>query len=585
MFFLLALTSGLFLGWSLGANDAANVFGTAVGSGMVRFRKAAWIASVFVIAGAVLQGKGGAQTLSDLSRIDALGGAFTVALCAALTVTAMTYKGLPVSTSQAIVGAILGWAFFTGKPANLSILVKIAATWVSGPVLGALFSAILYVLIKRWLIKSGIHIIILDSYIRLALILAGAFGAYSLGANNIGNVMGVFIPSAPAIILDFGLFTLDGAQLLLLLGGIAIAAGIFTYSHRVMETVGNGILALSPEAAVGVVLSQALVLFIFSSSSLSNFISSIGLPPIPLVPVSSTQVVVGAVIGIGLVKGSQEIQPSTVAKIMAGWIITPLMAGLITFISLFFVQNVFTIKVSQQTPLTLENPDMTGEIGKVAEHTLHTLNLVLPSLLVLSLGVMALIIAYGIRQNRLKLKAENEILQKENQLHLTRQKLNDLENQSIQLENKILASKLEYQQREIAQMAMNLAEQWNYLGDLKEKIDDLRQRTTDENTAAELRSLSHLIGQRMSFRQEMETFFSRAEAAHQDFIHKLETLYPDLTEQEKRLATLLRLNLSNKEISALLNITPKSVETARYRLRKRLNLASTENLNQFFTNL
>lgn len=281
MFFLLALTSGLFLGWSLGANDAANVFGTAVGSGMLKFRKAAWIASIFVVIGAVLQGQGGAITLTELSRIDALGGAFTVSLCAAVAVTAMTRKGLPVSTSQAIVGAILGWAFFTGKPADMSVLLKIAGTWVSGPLLGAIFSALLYMLIKRILIKSGIHIIILDSYIRFALIAVGAFGAYSLGANNIGNVMGVFIPSAPSIALDFGLFKLEGTQVLLLLGGLAIAVGIFTYSHKVMETVGNGILSLSPEAAIGVVLSQAFVLFIFSSSSLSQFMQSIGLPQSP----------------------------------------------------------------------------------------------------------------------------------------------------------------------------------------------------------------------------------------------------------------------------------------------------------------
>jgi len=582
MLFLLALTSGLFLGWSLGANDAANVFGTAVGSGMVKFRNAAWIASIFVVIGAVLQGQGAAHTLSELSRIDALGGAFTVSLCAAITVTVMTKRGLPVSTSQAIVGAILGWAFFTGKPADISVLLKIAGTWVSGPVLGAIFSALLYIVIKRLLIKSGIHIIILDSYIRTALILVGAFGAYSLGANNIGNVIGVFIPSAPALVLDFGLFSLDGTQVLLLLGGLAIATGIFTYSHRVMETVGNGILSLTPEAAIGVVLSQALVLFIFSSSSLSHFIASLGLPPIPLVPVSSTQVVVGAVIGIGLVKGSQEIQPATVGKIMAGWIVTPVMAGLITFISLFFVQNVFTIRVSQQIS---ENHEVLSEVGPAAEATLHTINLVLPTLLLISLGILTAALLYGLRQKRLKLQAENEILQKENQLHLTRQKLNELENQSIQLENRILASKLQFQQREITQMALNLAEQWNYLGELKEKIDLLRETTRDENTAAELRALSHLIAQRMSFKQEMETFFSRAEAAHQDFLHKLETLFPDLTEQEKKLATLLRINLSNKEIAALLNITPKSVETARYRLRKRLNLSPTENLNQFFTNL
>ncbi|MCH7943839.1 MAG: inorganic phosphate transporter, partial [Proteobacteria bacterium] len=80
---LVFLSSGLFLGWSLGANDAANVFGTAVGSGMVRFATAAVICSVFVILGAVISGAGAAHTLGKLGAVNAIPGAFMVALAAA----------------------------------------------------------------------------------------------------------------------------------------------------------------------------------------------------------------------------------------------------------------------------------------------------------------------------------------------------------------------------------------------------------------------------------------------------------------------------------------------------------------------
>ena len=83
---LLFLTSGLFLGWSLGANDAANVFGTAVGTGMVRFNRAAAVCSIFVILGAVISGAGAAHTLERLGEINALAGSFAAALAAALTV-------------------------------------------------------------------------------------------------------------------------------------------------------------------------------------------------------------------------------------------------------------------------------------------------------------------------------------------------------------------------------------------------------------------------------------------------------------------------------------------------------------------
>ena len=60
------ILSGLFLGWSLGANDAANVYGTAVGTRMIRFRTAAIACSAFVILGAVVSGSGASETLGRL---------------------------------------------------------------------------------------------------------------------------------------------------------------------------------------------------------------------------------------------------------------------------------------------------------------------------------------------------------------------------------------------------------------------------------------------------------------------------------------------------------------------------------------
>jgi len=342
---LFFLTSGLFLGWSLGANDASNVFGAAVGSKMVTFRKAAIIASVAVILGAVIQGAGAADTLGKLGSINAIGGSFTLALAAAITVYVMTKFSLPVSTTQAIVGAIIGWNLFTGNKTDSGTLSKIVATWVSGPVLGAVFAVLFYIIITRIKRASRIHLFRFESFLRTGLIIVEAFGAYSLGANNIANVMGVFAPAFSLQEIDLGLFTLSSSQQLFLLGSIAIAIGIITYSRRVMETVGGNIIELSSEAALVVVLAQSLVLFIFSSSGLSNFFVRLGLPPIPLVPVSSSQVIVGCVMGIGLYKGARNINFKLLGEIGIGWIATPVMSGLLAFFSLFFVKNIFSIDV------------------------------------------------------------------------------------------------------------------------------------------------------------------------------------------------------------------------------------------------
>jgi PiT family inorganic phosphate transporter len=342
---ILFLTSGLLLGWSLGANDAANIFGSAVGSKMVSFRKAAIIASIFVILGAVFQGSGTSETLGKLGAVNAIGGAFTVALAAAITVYLMTKFAIPVSTTQAIVGAIIGWNLFTGNPTDNKELTGIVATWISGPVLGGVFAILLYIVLKNIKKHLSIHIIRFESFVRVGLLIAGAFSAYSLGANNIANVVGVFIPSFSLYPLDLGLFKLSSEQQLFLLGSLAIAIGILTYSNRVMEQVGSNIMQLSSEAALVVVLAHALVLFIFSSSGFSLFVENIGLPPVPLVPVSSTQVVVGSVIGTGLYKGIRNINFRIIGEIAAGWILTPLFSGLLSFFSLFFVKNIFNINI------------------------------------------------------------------------------------------------------------------------------------------------------------------------------------------------------------------------------------------------
>lgn len=317
---------------------------------MISFRKAAIISSIAVIFGAVIQGSGASQTLGDLGAVNALGGSFTVALAAAVTVFAMTRFSLPVSTTQAVVGAIIGWNFFTGNKTDSATLIKIVSTWVTGPVIGALFAIILFRMISLLKKKSNIHLIKFESRIRTGLLLAGAFGAYSLGANNIANVMGVFVPAFNLQELDLGFFSLSSNQQLFLFGGIAIAAGIISYSKRVMQTVGANIMQLSAEAALVVVLAHSLVLFIFSSSSLSAMFTKAGLPAIPMVPVSSTQVILGCIIGIGLYRGVHNINFRLAGEIALGWIITPVISGVISFFSLFFVKNIFSINVGNKVP-------------------------------------------------------------------------------------------------------------------------------------------------------------------------------------------------------------------------------------------
>ena len=352
---LILLGSGLFLGWSLGANDAANVFGTAVGTRMVRFGTAAAVCSIFVILGAVISGAGAAHTLGKLGSIDAIGGSFMAALAAAMTVYGMTRSGLPVSTSQAIVGAIVGWNWFSNSVTDTQVLLKIVFTWLACPLLAGFIAVGLFKFVEWFLNRANLHLLRLDAYTRVALIGAGAFGAYSLGANNIANVMGVFVPVNP--FTDFALteqFTLTSIQQLFLLGSIAIAVGVFTYSKRVMLTVGTELMPMSPISAWVVVVSHSIVLFLFSSQGLEHALAQAGLPTIPLVPVSSSQAVIGAVIGLGLLKGGRNVRWGVLSQIGTGWIVTPFLSAAICFVGLFFLQNVFDQQVYKPLRFELE---------------------------------------------------------------------------------------------------------------------------------------------------------------------------------------------------------------------------------------
>jgi phosphate/sulfate permease/DNA-binding CsgD family transcriptional regulator len=611
MIILFYLSSGLFLGWSLGANDAANIFGTAVGSRMVRFKKAAVIASIFVIIGAVVQGAGASETLGKLGNISTLAAAFTVALSAALSVYWMTRMKLPVSTSQAIVGAIIGWNFYTNNPTDIGTLTKIVTTWISGPLLGGVFAILLFMLVKRVQKKVSLHLLYRDAIIRYGLLLVGGFGAYSLGANNIANVMGVFTGSIDLPVIDLGFATFNSTEQLFFIGGVAIAIGIITYSKRVMETVGNTLMPLTPEAAIVVVLAQSLVLFIFSSQTLSNSFQSIGLPPIPLVPVSSSQVVIGAILGIGLYKGGKEIKFNILGSISLGWLATPIVAGLVSFFLLFFVNNVFKkdVGANENSPvqeivmkidsiaesaikddtisLVKEKQDITVENTVSEKPSVSTKKPVDVPMIVfgsLSFLLLLLVIWFTIKIRKNKQKQNRLVQNLENKYSLK------IENFEISLEDyKVkqndLDKELKFRQSEMVTMAMNIIQKNEFLSSLKSEIIEIKSSVKDPEARQAFNRLSLMISQNLSIDRDREKFQMHINEQNSNFLRLLSEKYPSITENEKRLTVLLRLNLSSKEIASILNISPKSVEMNRYRLRKKLKVSPKVNLSDFIRDL
>ena len=296
-----SLLGGIFLGWSLGANDAANVFGTAVSSRMVKFWTAAILAAAFVLAGALVEGQSGIETLQNLTSFTS-NQAIVASVAAAVTVTLMTFLGLPVSTSQAVVGAILGVGLLN-RQLNFAELGKVVVCWLGTPVGGIVLGIIVYKLLAAIANSMNLNIFQSDILLRLCLIIAGSYGAYALGANNVANVTAVFVGA--------GMLSVSAA---VLIGGLSIGLGILTFSRGVMETVGKKVVRLDPFSALVVVLAEAITVHIYAL---------IG------VPVSTSQAVIGAVLGVGIIKGVNTIQRRTLGHIFLAWFITPFIASLV----------------------------------------------------------------------------------------------------------------------------------------------------------------------------------------------------------------------------------------------------------------
>ena len=228
--------------------------------------------------------------------------AVVATLAAAITIHFLTYLAIPTSTSQAIIGAIFALGLLAGT-SDLNKLIKVMVCWITTPIVAAILSMLLYFMLS-WVVNRYLqNIQRFDRFVGLGIIIAGCYGAYALGANNVANVTGVYYAS--------GMLNATSASIM---GALAIGIGAATYSRKVIETVGRDITELSPFSAMVALSAEAFTIHLFT------FLQ---------VPVSSSQAVVGAVVGIGLFKGMQAVSYRTLRIIAIGWIMTPLSAGLL----------------------------------------------------------------------------------------------------------------------------------------------------------------------------------------------------------------------------------------------------------------
>ncbi len=138
---------------------------------------------------------------------------------------------------------------------------------------------------------------------------------------------------------------------------------------------------------------------------------------------------------------------------------------------------------------------------------------------------------------------------------------------------------LKNKHKELAMATMNVAQKNEKLIEIKEKLLELENLPDKERRKIDL--LLRMIDSEINDESYWEQFEQHFNALNDDFLNKLKKEHPDITHKDLKMCAFLRMNLSNKEIASLLNITLRGVEASRLRLRKKLNLPKDMPLNEY----
>lgn len=405
------LAIAFYLAWSIGANDLANSMGTSVGSKALSIRKAIIVAGIFELLGATLVGVHVTRTLRYgivnpneqvfLSNpYIYIYGMLAALLAAAIFVTISTYYSLPISTTQSIVGALIGFGIVAAGVSSISWgkMIEIGESWILSPLIGAALAFFIFFIIKKTIFDSDKPIIstkkivpffafavtsvILFSIffgiedtdipqipfiqeIIITFIIAGiaayisyifvnrykvnkikteheeyksiehifiylqlvtaCYVAFAHGANDVANAIG---PLAAVVdILGSGTigFGIVVPFWLIILGALGIVIGLSTWGYKVIHTIGQKITEITPTRGFSAEFSTALVVLVCSRLGL---------------PVSTSQVIVGAVIGVGFAKGIVAVDLKVIRSIFTSWFLTVPISAVVTAVIFICIKTI-----------------------------------------------------------------------------------------------------------------------------------------------------------------------------------------------------------------------------------------------------
>lgn len=191
--------------------------------------------------------------------------------------------------------------------------------------------------------------------------------------------------------------------------------------------------------------------------------------------------------------------------------------------------------------------------------------------LILSIGII-LLTSLVLRRRQYVINAKNKQLLAEK----------TLENTSLKVQK--LNSEIKSKERDLTDFALNLSQNQEWAELLAQKIEILKQSPTKERSTL-LDELENEVKNKITFDSNTKDFFERLDKLSDSFYSKLTKRFPNLSKTEIRLCSLIRLKIDSRSIASLQNITLASLNTSRYRLRKKLHLPEDVDLDQFIQSM
>ncbi|MFO7836805.1 MAG: anion permease [Candidatus Thorarchaeota archaeon] len=314
------LAIGFFVAFGIGTND--ETMSPAVGAHVFSAGTAVLLGAVVNLFGAVFMGSAVSEKVgSELVRGNVLTMDMVFAILISMAIwliMASASHGIPISTTQCIVGSVIGVCLiapFLGLPSwglqsiDFLVLLQVFLGWIISPMVGFFIAAVIFFLVRKAQDRAnGFY-----ARERQETIAAYALAVFliitslSRGGNDVANAVAPLMALPEFnMVYHFGFLTIPGTLMPLVVGGIGMGLGLIIVGGKVIRTVSTEIVTLSPSSALSASIAVSFIMLIGTVLGL---------------PLSGTHVLVASLIAVGWVEQT-EIQKKQIRDIIISWVIT-----------------------------------------------------------------------------------------------------------------------------------------------------------------------------------------------------------------------------------------------------------------------